>query len=106
MTKSQWIDGAEVFDSWRVVPRIALFAFLALLIWASVYIIVWYAHLPAAERTTQVTAFVSVMFPTLVGAGGFIFKVYTDGGRDWDVGKRRGEDEPSNVSASVAVSTS
>lgn len=83
MNKQKWLDAAEIFDSWRVIPRIALFAYGVLVFWSSAYIILWYAHLPGIERTGQVTAFMSMLFPTLIGVSGFVFKIYTDGGRDW-----------------------
>lgn len=81
--KQRHLNAAEVFDSWRVVPRAALLGFCALTGWATIYVIWWYCHLAAPERTTQVTAFMSMMFTTLMGASGFIFKVYSDNGRDW-----------------------
>lgn len=78
------LKAAELFDSWRIVPRIALGAFG----WLFGYILLhawwWYAALPSAERTSNVTAFVGVITTTLSGVAGFVFKIYTENGRDWN----------------------
>lgn len=88
MTKSEHLDTAEIFDSWRVVPRVIVLVYLTLLVWVTVYFSLSYFALPAVERTTQVTAFVSVVLTTAYGAFPFIVKIYGAGGRDWDAANR------------------
>lgn len=64
---------AEIFDSYRVVPRCILCAF-AYLIW---YVVRWFTGLD--EPTTQQTAFVS----TIVGITAPITAFYFNTGRKW-----------------------
>lgn len=82
--KQNWIDVAEVIDSLRVFPRIIVGAYFSMVIWVVSYLAVWYAHLPAAERTVEVTAFYAMLTGGLFGLSTYIFKIYSDGGRDWD----------------------
>lgn len=97
--KQEWLDAAEVFDAWRVVPRIIIGVFLAVFAWAVVYFSLMYFRLPAAERTVAMTAFVSVVLTALTTALPFIVKIYTDNGRDWT-----GQQASANLStASVEV---
>ena len=91
MTKRELLDAAEVFDSWRVVPRFIIGTFLSVFSWAVVYSLRQYFGLPAPERTVAVTAFVSVVLTALTTALPFIVKIYTDNGRDWDA-KRAASD--------------
>lgn len=88
MNKQRWLDAAEVFDSWRIVPRAIVAVYLSLLIWLTVYLAVMYFEIPAVERTTQVTAFASVLLTAAYGAFTWIVKIYTAGGRDWDAANR------------------
>lgn len=83
MNKSAWLDGAEVFDSWRVWPRLIVFVYLALLSWITVFFTIKYFAIPQTERTVALTAFVSVVMTTAYGVMPFIVKIYTDGGRAW-----------------------
>lgn len=85
----KYLEMAEVFDSWRIVPRIIIFVFLAVFVWAVVFVLWTYFHLPPVERTALVTAFVSVVLTALTTALPFIVKIYTDNGRDWDLEKRQ-----------------
>jgi len=87
VTKRSLLDAAEIFDSWRVVPRIIIGTFLLVFSWAVVYSLQRYFGLPAAERTVAVTAFVSVVLTALTTALPFIVKIYTDNGRDWNAAK-------------------
>lgn len=83
-TKKSWLNAAEVFDSWRVVPRIIVIAYLSLLIWITIYFAVMYFALPPLERSATLTAFVSVVLTAAYGAFPFIVKIYMDNGRNWD----------------------
>lgn len=88
MSRQRWLDAAEVFDSWRVVPRLIVLIYLGLLCWLTVYLALMFFRLPAAERTTQLTAFASVLLTASYGAFTWVVKIYTAGGRDWDAANR------------------
>lgn len=88
MTKQDWLDGAEVFDSWRVVPRLIVFIYLTLLVWLTTYFAVKFFDISAAERNTQLTAFASMLLTVAYGAFGWIYKIYGNTGRDWDAAVR------------------
>lgn len=83
MNKRAWLDGAEIIDSWRVVPRLIVFVYLALISWITVFFALQYFAIPAVERTAVLTAFVSVVLTAAYGALPFIVKIYMDGGRSW-----------------------
>lgn len=88
MKKQPWLDAAEVFDSWRVVPRVIVFIYLAMLVWLTVYFALKFFAVTPEQRTTQLTAFASVLLTAAYGAFGWIAKIYMDGGRDWDAPHR------------------
>ncbi len=83
MNKSRWLDSAEVFDSWRVWPRLIILVYLGLLVWVTVFFSTKYFAIPSIERTVALTAFVSVVMTTAYGALPFVVKIYMDGGRSW-----------------------
>jgi glucose dehydrogenase len=83
VTKTQWLDGAEIVDSWRIVPRVIVFVYLGLLVWLTVLFPTKYFAMPMPERTGALTAFVSVVMTTAYGALPFIVKIYMVGGRSW-----------------------
>lgn len=82
------LEAAEVFDSWRVVPRLIVFVYLTVFCWAIVYFSVMYFHLPLEHRTVALTAFVTTVLTAMTTAFPFIVKIYTDNGRDWDAARR------------------
>ena len=84
MNKCQLLDAAEVFDSWRVVPRLLVFGYSFLFTWSIVYYSITYFGLPASQRTVAVTAFSSVVLSAMAGAFPFVCKIYMETGRNWD----------------------
>ena len=82
--RRRWLNAAEVFDSWRVFPRLIVATYIAFLIWLTTYFSMRFFALPAAERSAAVTAFASVVLTAAFGALAWIVKVYMDNGRDWD----------------------
>jgi amino acid permease len=82
--KQRWLNVAEVIDSLRVFPRLLVGAYFAIAIWVVVYLTLWYTHVAPVERTVEVTAFFAMLTGGLFGLATYIFKVYTEGGRDWD----------------------
>lgn len=97
--KAAWMDVAEVIDTLRIVPRIVLFGYAW---WAGAityWLVKWYEHLPAVERTNQVTAFVTIVLPGVFGLAVYVYRIYADGGRQWDA-------PVSVTSSTTAVSSS
>jgi hypothetical protein len=82
--KAQWLHWAEVFDSWRVVPRLLLASYAAFVYHVTDYILAWYTHEPAVARGSEETAAIVGIFTAVTGFGSFVFKVYSDNGRDWN----------------------
>ena len=82
--KQAWLDAAEIIDSWRVIPRAILFLYGYWMVRVTDLIIHWYEKLPAVERTTQVTAVITVIIPGIFGLACWVFKIYSAGGRKWD----------------------
>lgn len=96
--KAAWLDFAEVFDTLRVVPRVILFGYAYWMIRLTDWLVRWYEGLPAAERTGQVTAFVTIVLPGVFGLAVWVYKIYAEGGRAWD--------GAATVSSTTAVSSS
>lgn len=91
-----WLDVAEVIDALRVFPRVVLLAFGGLLGYTIVDVLHWYMRVPAAERSTQVTAVIGIIIPALTGLASWVFKIYIAGGRSWGPRKHGATtDEPS-----------
>ena len=82
-SRQQVMDAAELFDTWRVIPRIILLGYSYWMARVTDWVIRWYENLPTAERTGQVTAFVTVVLPGIFGLAVWVYKIYADGGRDW-----------------------
>ena len=89
--KGFWLDVAEVVDALRIVPRVVLFAFGGLLGYTIVDTLHWYMGIPPADRTSQVTAVIGIIIPTLAGLATWVFKIYAAGGRSWGPRDERGE---------------
>lgn len=96
--KTAWLDFAEVFDTLRVIPRVILFGYCAWMIRITDWLVKWYEGLPTAERTGQVTAFVTIVLPGVFGLAVWVYKIYSEGGRSWD--------GTATVSSTTAVSSS
>lgn len=81
--KRRWLHFAEVFDSLRVFPRLILVAYGGFVYHITEYLMVWYTHEPAESRGNQESATVAAIFATVTGLASWVFKVYSDNGRDW-----------------------
>jgi hypothetical protein len=84
MNKTKWLDWAEIFDSWRLVPRTILYAFGAWTIYIADRTLFWYFHLPLAERTVQDAGLVTGVITAVTSIFGLCIKFYNTSGRDWD----------------------
>ena len=82
--KENWMAAAEVIDALRIFPRILVLSYGWFVGYTTIYSIYWYAALPAAERTVEVTAFYTMQMGSIGALAAYIFKVYTDGGYDWE----------------------
>lgn len=82
--KAFWLDVSEVLDALRVFPRL-------LVLWYGYWMgqvvgrtMDWYFFgLAPIDRTTQVTAVISVIVPGVFGLGVYLTKIYMAGGRIW-----------------------
>lgn len=84
MDKQKWIDGAEIFDSWRVVPRLFLFGFWITTFTFIFYFSYWYFHLPANERGYEESGAMTAIIIALLKFGKDVYDTYTQNGRDWN----------------------
>lgn len=83
LTKQRWLDGAEVFDAWRVVPRATLYSFGTWTIYIADKTLTWYFHLPVAERTVQDAGLVTGVITAVTSIFGLTIKFYNTSGRQW-----------------------
>lgn len=81
--KDDLLATAEVLDALRVFPRLIIGAFGWLLAYVIASTLEWYFYLAPADRTTQVTAVIGIIVPSVFGLGGVVYKIYSVGGRDW-----------------------
>ena len=73
MIKQKILDGAEILDAYRVIPRLILMLY-GLFVYQ---IAMWFIGLP--EPTTQQASFASIIFTTIPVIVGF----YNNTGRKW-----------------------
>jgi prolipoprotein diacylglyceryltransferase len=92
VSKDPWLQAAEWFDTWRVIPRLVLFLYAAFVYKVTFFILTWYIHQPAVDRGTEESAVVIGIFTAVTGLASYVFKVYSDGGRDWDKMHSAGSD--------------
>lgn len=83
MTKAPFLHAAEVFDSWRVVPRLIVFFYGLFVYKVTFFILVWYSSEPPTARGVEESAVVGVVVTAVTGFAPLIYKVYSDSGRDW-----------------------
>lgn len=81
--KLHLLDLAEVFDSWRVVPRLLLGCYCLFIYRVTFYVLDWYTHQPAVARGPEESALVGVIMTALTGFSPWVFKIYVDSGRAW-----------------------
>jgi hypothetical protein len=98
MNKKAFMDVAEVIDTLRVVPRIVLAVYGVWMIWITDWLVKWYEALKPEERSNQVTAFVTIVLPGVYGLGVYVYRIYSEGGRDWT--------GQATISSTTAVSSS
>ena len=81
--KDNLLHAAEVFDTYRVVPRTIIFMACWYVYHFTDMLLFWYTHEPkegrGIEESTAVTAIIAALAAVLTAA----FKFYMDNGRDW-----------------------
>lgn len=81
--KGYCLDAAEVFDAWRVVPRIILFGYGAWAIKVVGLVLDWYMTLPFAERSFEASGLAGVVITAVTGLATLAIKLYVQSGREW-----------------------
>lgn len=99
-TKSKMLNVAEVFDSWRVIPRVFLAATFIWCVYLTDRLIGWYIGLPHAERGIEASGFASAVQIGVLAFLKTVFDRYSTSGRDWNQ-----RVQPSVQTATVATST-
>jgi hypothetical protein len=97
--KAHWLDIAETFDSWRVVPRLFLGACFGWTVGITHELLHWYMALPAGQRGYEASGFASVVFLSVSGFLKLVFDTYSRHGRDWDA------QTPQMTSTTIAQTT-
>lgn len=96
-TKRSNLRLAEVFDSWRVFPRVMMTAFFLGYCWLMAESWQWYKALPFETlEWTSLSALTAFPLALLTGLGaifGSIYKNYQASGRDWSKPVLNGETE-------------
>jgi hypothetical protein len=82
-TKQQWLDGAEIFDAWRIVPRSLIYAYGAWTIYIADRTLFWYFHLATPDRTVQDAGLVTGVIAAVTSIFGLTIKFYSNSGRQW-----------------------
>ena len=96
--KENWLKVAEVIDSLRVFPRLILAAY-GYFVWdITHYILVWYTHEPPGARGIEESGTVAAIFTAVTGFAPWIFRIYSDGGRNWDT-------PPDRTSTTISTET-
>lgn len=93
-----WIQRAEIFDAWRVVPRTLLFGYCGWAAWVFDTLLHWYINLPATSQTIQNAGLLTAVGTVLTGFGVPIFNIYIQNGRDWNA-------QPQTTETVVATKT-
>lgn len=82
-SKQLWMDLAELFDAWRVVPRAIIFMIAHMVISLDTTTVFWYIHLPVGQRTGADAAAVGTIVGVLSTLFGVALRFYLDNGRRW-----------------------
>lgn len=98
MNKTRWLDAAQVFDTWRVVPRFILFGYAAWVAYVTDSLLRWYMHLPAAERTLEASGFGATIITAVTGLLPWVYRIYSDAANDWTA-------QQPTVSKTVSITT-
>ncbi len=94
-TKKAHLRRAEVFDAWRVFPRLMMTSFFLGYCWLMVESWTWYQTLDFASmdwaNLAALTAFPLTLLTGLGTIFGSMYKDYQKSGRDWSLPVLNGE---------------
>lgn len=83
MNKRPWLDAAEIFDAWRVVPRLILFGYCYWVAHVTDSLLSWYQLIPSGERSLESAGFSGAVITAVTGLAVWVYKIYAETGRDW-----------------------
>jgi len=83
VNKTAWLDAAEVFDHWRVVPRAVLLLYGGWVAHVTDNILSWYQRIPGAERTLEASGLAAGIITAVTGLFPWVYKIYSDAATDW-----------------------
>lgn len=83
-TKQSVLHWAESIDSLRVFPRLFLLSCFIWTTYISIYLLQWYCHIPAPERTIEASGFATFMSLQVFGFLKLVYDQYSRNGRDWN----------------------
>jgi hypothetical protein len=83
VSKQLWLDAAEIFDAWRIVPRAIMAAITHLVLTLDSTVVYWFLHLPNDHRSGADAAAATGIVTVLSTLFGFALKFYIDNGRKW-----------------------
>jgi len=98
VNKQQFLHLAELVDSFRIFPRLVLCAYAFYVYQVTFFILTWYSQQPAAARGTEESAVVIAVVGAVTGFSPWIFRIYSDNGRNWD-------DKPAGTTTSVTATS-
>jgi hypothetical protein len=96
LNKDRWLDLAQIFDTWRVVPRFVLFGYGLWVAHVTDSTLKWYMHLPSAERTLEASGLAGAIITAVTGLFPWIYRIYSDNSNDWT-------QMPSRTSTTIAT---
>lgn len=99
MNKQQHLDWAELFDSWRVVPRLFLAAWTIFTMDIGYQTLHWFFAQPANSRGFEEASVVVGVFTAALGMVKLVFDRYSQTGRDWN------QQPPTSVSTLVSTTS-
>lgn len=82
--KHRWLDWAEIFDSFRVVPRLFLLACFIWTVHTTYMLLVWYLGLPDGSRGLEASGFGAIVFGAQITFLKLVYTTYSQNGRDWN----------------------
>jgi hypothetical protein len=84
MNKQVWLERAEMFDTWRVVPRSVLFGYAWWVTHVTDSVLSWYEGLPSSERTLEASGLAGAIITAITGLAVYVYKIYSDSANDWN----------------------
>lgn len=84
LCRQKWIHISEVIDSLRIIPRLFLAACFTWSVTVTAQILAFYFHLPAVERTTEVTIFATGVQTAVLAFTKLVYDRYASSSRDWN----------------------